>query len=1092
MDDDCGSSANSLSFTDSVSFRNVQITLQILAALIEKAPRDLPLYSPYVLRILSIILRSRDITMVESSIPTWDAFCEHHDMASLSADQEYLHQYEDIVRMYASFASTRDLPSKIPDSAPVAIRWRNAGLNAVKSVSSSDALATVAGRQLDVIVPILLENLWTDNEDFLDVLQSRAELEEKVDSERLLLRRRTSVATVRTAGTSDTNAAVLSRTTADADKMAEENIGVLALQCLKEIFVVNNRSQLRGATAATLKFVTDRVAQGEVLVDKSPNEKCQGWAPKIFDMITRWTPVQDRYVILVTAMDTLVRSPLLEADMQRQLVLATMVDGLLKSDIMLIGLSVMDVLLGLIQHVLRILQLSGVGPHMQQSSSTDDVKNVPESSTPTGVVTEIVSSPTNARMDLLDRLQQCMGDLATHVYYADQISDMVTAILLRLKPSPLSSIPNTAAAIANPDATTAALASGTEITEDLNTDGFFSFDTAKIKALEAIKNILLVASHNTMTGAGSLGRHRVPVKVWEGTQWLLRDSNGSVRKAYVDALLTWLDREVTKSDLRIVEEKPKGLSRTNRDESSTNLAKRAVSNSSQKEKLPKTSQTTFLQLLHLAVYENALQYLDSEADIVLLHLLLSELVDNLGVNAVKCGLPMIFRLQEDILEAETPTAKIRMGSLCHGYFWTLSEKFAFEGSPIGRAIQNEVVRRQKKMFWIEKIRLPPLNLDHIGTPGRTTPQQPLPIHELESESLRPFDGRFQMVKLISLSYAQSIASPPSSPPASPNRSFSHPFSNSDPPSIIDNTMPEKIKDQMMSEWSKEAVIASAQEGSKTVSINGSRSGTTGTGHLNFLAVNGNFKNGDTGSGTQSPQHAPRNVSASAYGLIGGMGALQKLRKGSGQSPSPASESSRNSVTRVDQLKRVLSGQQNSLPGTRGGVAHSDASSESMVSYDFTASEVSYNPSAQQQNIPPMEQSVSLRDPSVERTRSKSRDRLPNDISRSLNSHPANKIELSNILAEERECEDDVPPVPPLPLSMTGDSAVHDYGGNGKGEEYRKGRSLKSRGGTAVGKGTSWGIGNGTVKDLQDLLKEIEVGGGGSGDEGKLGGGKPPY
>ncbi len=68
-------------------YRNVQVTLQILAALIEKAPRDLPLYAPYVLKILNIILRSRDITMVESSIPTFEAFCEHQDGASLSADQ---------------------------------------------------------------------------------------------------------------------------------------------------------------------------------------------------------------------------------------------------------------------------------------------------------------------------------------------------------------------------------------------------------------------------------------------------------------------------------------------------------------------------------------------------------------------------------------------------------------------------------------------------------------------------------------------------------------------------------------------------------------------------------------------------------------------------------------------------------------------------------------------------------------------------------------------------------------------------------------------------------------------------------------------
>lgn len=97
----------------------MQVTLQILAALIEKAPRDLPLYAPYVLKILNLILKSRDITMLESSIPTFEAFCEHHDGASLSADQEYLHQYEEIVRMYTSFASTRQWDSKTTMSPPV-------------------------------------------------------------------------------------------------------------------------------------------------------------------------------------------------------------------------------------------------------------------------------------------------------------------------------------------------------------------------------------------------------------------------------------------------------------------------------------------------------------------------------------------------------------------------------------------------------------------------------------------------------------------------------------------------------------------------------------------------------------------------------------------------------------------------------------------------------------------------------------------------------------------------------------------------------------------------------------------------------------
>ncbi|TGO88553.1 hypothetical protein BPOR_0155g00070 [Botrytis porri] len=588
---------------------NVQVTLQILAALIEKAPRDLPLYAPYVLKIFNIILRAQDVTMVESSIPTFQVFCENHDMASLSADQEYLHQYEEIVRIYASFASTRTQISSNPQSAPVAIRWRGLGLQAVKSVASSEALATVAGRQLDVIVPILLENIWTDNEEFIDILQQRSETEEHIGMEKSLSKRRASNATARTADEAGENGTALPGTTADVDKLAEENIGVLATQCLKQIFVVNNRAQVHGATTAVLKFIADRVSQKESVIENGPNDNCKGWAPRIFEMIARWTPVQDRYVILVTAMDSLVRADQVEATLMQQLVLATMVDALLKSDINLIGLSVMDVLLGLVQHILIVLQLGNVGgPHLQPDNGADE--KVDTGALHGSITSEPALVPTGTRKDLLARLQNCLGDLATHVYYADQISDMVSAILLRLKPPALSPVPSTAAAIEDPKSATEALLSSTNMTEDPNTDGFFSFDTAKITALESIKLILLVASHKTMT-AGNLGRNRVPIKTWEGTQWLLRDTDGRVRRAYADALLTWLDREVTNVDQQIFDEKPKGLAKSARDESFTNLTKRAVSNASKAEKPSRPSlRTTFSQLLHLAIYENALQFVD--------------------------------------------------------------------------------------------------------------------------------------------------------------------------------------------------------------------------------------------------------------------------------------------------------------------------------------------------------------------------------------------------------------------------------------------------------------------------------------------------
>lgn len=1074
--------------------------------------------------------------MVESSIPTFAAFCEHHDGASLLADQEYSYQYAEVVRMYASFASTKARQSKVPMSAPLAIRWRDVGLRAVKSVASSDALSSIAGRQLDVIIPVLLENLWSDDEEYLDLLESRLRLEEKVEADRLL-RRRPSVATVQTDVTADKKAAA--SCTADADKLAEEDTGVLAMQCLKAIFVVDNRSQVYMAVKSILTFIEERVDQGERVLELTTGQDCRGWAIRLFHFIARWTHVQDRFVILVVIMDTLVRSPMLEANLSQQLVLATIVDSLLNSDINLIGLSVMDVLLGLIQHVLRVLQLGGAVPHLQQTDGMNDQKLQPldslDSKYTSEKVNEVSTVPSGLRRTLLSRLQFCIGHLATHVYYADQISDMISAILLRLKPSPSGNI---AAGLAmdTSNAVTDSVSSG-ELSEDPTIDGFFSFDTAKVKALEAIKAVLVVASRQR-TVHGGTGRNNVPLRVWEGTQWLLRDSDGRVRKAYVDALLTWLEQETTKADLHLPDEKASGLKRSSRDDSGVNLPKRASSSAPAKEKSVKQSRSTFIPMLHLAIYENAHQFVELDNDVVLLHLLLANLIQRLGVNAARSGIPMIYRLQEDILEAETPRSKIRFGSLCHGYFWALSERFEFETSPIGRIIQMEILRRRKKGFWVNRICMPPIALAQIELLGQADPMPELPLEELETESLRPFDERFEMVKLISLSYAESLASPPTSPAASPGRVFTTPIIRDEPLKLEeDRTMPEAVKDQMMSEWSKASVMAKIQETSKTVSLNGSRSGTTNNAHRNFLVVNG-IGTGGSNSGTNSPNllnavlnhhhHRPN----SNYGLVGGLGPLGKYRKGSAPSPSPASESSRNSVTRVDQLKRVLTGQHNHLPISNNTV-HSDASSESMVSYNMAASEISVNtPELQQQqhqqqqqqhanDNPPSNRTPSIRQ-SNDTSRSKARDHRISEESEVLALRPlaSNPIHSEPVSPTSIKNPNIVPPVPPLPstlLAIEG-TAVQDHAANYGHDGARKGRSGRrgQRGrleGMGMGMNDSLEEGRenvanagdaGPVTDLRSLLRGIECGSGdgdglgeggdGNGDLGGSGkeGGRPPF
>jgi hypothetical protein len=81
------------------------VALHILAALIEKVPRDLPIYARSVMTVIETVLRSNDINMVEESIVPFETFCRYQDIAAIAADQGLAFQYREVVRIYASLSS---------------------------------------------------------------------------------------------------------------------------------------------------------------------------------------------------------------------------------------------------------------------------------------------------------------------------------------------------------------------------------------------------------------------------------------------------------------------------------------------------------------------------------------------------------------------------------------------------------------------------------------------------------------------------------------------------------------------------------------------------------------------------------------------------------------------------------------------------------------------------------------------------------------------------------------------------------------------------------------------------------------------------
>lgn len=949
----------------------VLVTLKILTALLENkvvgSANGFSLIAPYVLRTISGVLQNtNDISLVEASLKTWEVLCKHQDPATLAADHDYQELYEVVVRQWSEFAQ-KTASKKIGKATtavtvPDAVRLREAGLGAIKAMLVSESLASEVGRQLNRTIPAVLSNLRGDSAIHLAHLQQVSRRNEEEEKEKAIQRRQ-SLNTVRTdQGTAsfDSDARAAEGTVQDADKIAEEGVSVAALDCLKTVFETDDRAQVRSATNEVLKYLVRY--QLENRPETSVSQKAPAvndwasWAVKLFEIITACTAVQDRYILLVTAAETLTHLPVTDSDLAQHLLLTYLIDDILRSDLNLIGLSVMDILLGLVQHILRVLQLSGPpGTARTASSGNSSNEELKDKQSPTAV-------PSAPRVELLTRLKSCIADLATHVYYTDQIGDMISAILLRLKPnsSPTAeqSPAATAAAIEEPMSAVSQSATNISLTarerSHSQSGGFFTYDTARQVALEVARDVMVVANSSRTRSSGGVAesRNTVPLSTWEGTQWLLRDPSPSVRRAYVDALCTWLTLETRKSDAKIPEPAQQFTKRARSADPNGTLARRALSNASNKNRQSKKVRNTFLQLLNLAVYENALHYAaDSESDMLLLHLLNVTLLQSLGINAVQGSMPMIFALQEEIPNVALPLAKIRLGSLVHGYFWQLCEQFDAEPEVVGQEAHAEISRRKQHGVWMRAITVPAAPLESISSYASKSSSVPeLSPDNIAHEDLKPLDHRPALVERVGNAYSTVFLSPPTSPPTSPGRSFSVSAIDRSTSYLTAKTsapqpsLPERAKDAMLAIWTKDACLAAvAAAAPKSISLSGTQSSPRNGNHRQLLGAmnplsSRNSSNPQIDSGQPSASQLngdSMNYRQQAFGRTSGrLDSRSPNGRPSGSTNDRRSSSAAggNRALRVDELKRVLAGgaPASTAPASRGDPAGDDSASESLV------------------------------------------------------------------------------------------------------------------------------------------------------------------
>lgn len=843
--------------------------------------------------------------MVEDSIGTFETFCGHQDMAALSAEQEFANQYRDVVQVYAGFAHEDDFPQpKVVPSPPQVIRWKNAGLRAIKGVVGSEAgLAADGGDSLRTILPVILENLYNGDDLLIAFLERQLqETERNAPAPDPALRRRYSAVTVQTVDTAEGDPALAARNIADVDKKAELDMRLLALRCLEQVIVNgSSRGQIRVTTKVVLDFILRKGQSNNTYLSLDTAD--DNWATSLIEVLAKWCPVQARFIISTAAMEVLFEIPPKEDTLDKAFTVIYIIDYLLKSSVNMIGLSVIDVLLGLMRYMAMLVSPvpEKSAEEEKETARTDENKEL-----------------SLKKQDLLLVLEKCIGDITTHIYYGDQVVDMLRAILTRIRPSHGQEQILPAAAPEHPDGSTS----------EANPMAFY-LTTAKVCALRAIKNILLVAnSQRPMASAGVESRNPVGIHVWEGTHWLLQDPHKEVRYAYVDALLYWLRLETNKADLKLKDRSIKTAvfpSKRDFSDASERSSKRATG-VHQREKAVLVAQSNFLRLLHVTIYEVALHRPTEETEIRILHLLLGSLVKSLGINSARFGLPMILRLQDDMASGDlsSSTAAIYVGSLVYGYLWALCETFDLDTFRVGKEIFTEIEKRKARNIWLDSIGFTLPSLDSILNDDRHA----VGLNTRDTNQMIPFKGSAEeLVRRIEETYNRSMSS--HSPPSSPGRNLGKPVigghlsPNNVPPSDL---LPLVVKEQMLSSWSKQSALEAAErEKSEALSLTGSRTGGP-------LPVRGHNHFNGTGSSILSNSPSAAHVATAG---------LQNARRMSmpDKTGTAHHSSSRDSPVHVNELRRVLSVQapdrDRRLSPLRGRIDASNgsisSSSESMVS-----------------------------------------------------------------------------------------------------------------------------------------------------------------
>ncbi|KAG7191724.1 plasma membrane localization protein [Scheffersomyces spartinae] len=375
---------------------NLQVTLAIVSALIEKCSDNLNSFAVLVSSILNSIILTNDLALCKNAIKTYRVLCNHLDGGLFTGDQEFVMLFTSITKLLIGLGSD---PKNI--NGPNTMEWKMISLMCCRHVSNCIGFNVTSGSvMLQLAVPLLVSTIHgnSSQSNLLTRLNSNVNIE---------------FGTVTTGGDDGKGGRRLSKVTTAGrgggipshitqqeidDNFENDNVLLVdlteeAYSALKSIFNTNSTLQISDATRIVVH------TNFEAKVD-------QLWGTTFLEMCTIWIPVQLRFATLSTLLIKLMEisksSTAYITQYDYQKLYANYVLGLISSDVNMIGLSISDIMQQLLSLQSSLFLTQSV------YLSDDDVE------------------------ELSSIYSLCIEGLSTHIYYHDQICDSIDELLSKV------------------------------------------------------------------------------------------------------------------------------------------------------------------------------------------------------------------------------------------------------------------------------------------------------------------------------------------------------------------------------------------------------------------------------------------------------------------------------------------------------------------------------------------------------------------------------------------------------------------------------------------------------------------------------------